>query len=715
MTADLSRVCWPTSSLGDALERLGRDAGLLHRELEASPPDNNSHPDREALAGLIRAEASRLGLEAQPAEVTYGELDGLLRSAAPALICLPGMNGPSLLAVSRRKGKSLLVLGPDLLIQELPIDQVRSALCREVEAPLQSTMDSILAAALTSDMPQQERARVEAAFLGELLASVPICGIWLLRLGPGASFLAQVRHAGLLRRIAAMAITHTFQYLLLILSWFAIGGGILRGHFDPGWLMAWVLVLFTLLPLQALTSWYQALLAIGGGGLLKRHLLHGVLRLEPEEIRNQGAGQLLGRVIESEAVESLALNAGLVNLLAVIDLVVAGAVLKLGAGGWLHVALLAGWIIVAFVIGWSYWSRCLDWTSQRLGMTHDLVEKMAGHRTRLVQELDERRHQGEDEAVERYLRVSQAMDHTGALAASFISPGWLILGIIGLAPAFISSSASTAKLAVGLGGVLLANQALDKLMIGLVQIAQAAISWSQVSPISRAATRPETIGCPAFACARLSNPKRACEPELLLEAHDLVFRHSSRSEPVLQGLNLRIYQSERLLLEGVSGSGKSTLASLLSGLRAPQSGSILLGGLDHTTLGSEEWRRRVAMVPQFHENHIMTESLAFNLLMGRRWPPTPEDLNEAEEVCRELGLGDLLERMPAGLSHMVGETGWQLSHGERSRVFIARALLQQPDLIIFDESFGALDPENLLKVLRCASQRANTMLAIAHP
>jgi len=72
----------------------------------------------------------------------------------------------------------------------------------------------------------------------------------------------------------------------------------------------------------------------------------------------------------------------------------------------------------------------------------------------------------------------------------------------------------------------------------------------------------------------------------------------------------------------------------------------------------------------------------------------------AEVLCRELGLGDLLERMPAGLLQMVGETGWQLSHGERSRLYIARALLQGADMIILDESFGALDPETLRRALR---------------
>ncbi len=64
---------------------------------------------------------------------------------------------------------------------------------------------------------------------------------------------------------------------------------------------------------------------------------------------------------------------------------------------------------------------------------------------------------------------------------------------------------------------------------------------------------------------------------------------------------------------------------------------------------------------------------------------------------------------------MVGEGGWQLSHGERSRIYIARALLQKAELVILDESFAALDPENLQTALQCTMEQAETLVVIAHP
>ena len=75
----------------------------------------------------------------------------------------------------------------------------------------------------------------------------------------------------------------------------------------------------------------------------------------------------------------------------------------------------------------------------------------------------------------------------------------------------------------------------------------------------------------------------------------------------------------------------------------------------------------------------------------------------------------LLERMPAGLQQLVGETGWQLSHGEKSRLYIARALLQGAQILILDESLAALDPQTLRRSLACVLERAPTILVIAHP
>jgi ATP-binding cassette subfamily B protein len=305
------------------------------------------------------------------------------------------------------------------------------------------------------------------------------------------------------------------------------------------------------------------------------------------------------------------------------------------------------------------------------------------------------------------------MDRSAAWLMAFVPRGWMLVGLAGIAPAFISGRGTPAGLAVALGGILLAFRALMGLATGLWNLVGAAIAWKQVAPLFHAAARAEMTGSPSRAI-REDTPANRSEGPAVVEAHDLVFRYRERGEPVLRSCSLRISAGDRILLEGPSGGGKSTLASLLTGLRSPESGLLLAGGLDRQTLGSQGWRRRVAAAPQFHENHVLTATFAFNAVMGRERALQPGDLEEVETICGELGLTGLLQRMPAGALQLVGETGWQLSHGERSRLYIARALLQDPELIVLDESLAALDPENLRLALECVLRRARALLVIAH-
>jgi ATP-binding cassette subfamily B protein len=100
--------------------------------------------------------------------------------------------------------------------------------------------------------------------------------------------------------------------------------------------------------------------------------------------------------------------------------------------------------------------------------------------------------------------------------------------------------------------------------------------------------------------------------------------------------------------------------------------------------------------------------------MGGEWPPPADGFDRAERLLRDLGLGGTLDRMPSGVLQTVGETGWQLSHGERSRLFLARALLQNPDVLILDESFAQLDPQTMGLALDAVVSRAPAVLLIAH-
>ncbi|MFL6263427.1 MAG: ATP-binding cassette domain-containing protein [Thermoanaerobaculia bacterium] len=702
MTDALSTLVWPADRLGEVFHALARAAGLSP---ETEVPGGPAGP--EAAGPWIETAAARMGLEAEEVEVPYAEVDELIGRAAPALLRLPA--GQGFLAVLR-SGRRTLLLGPDHRPQRVSADSVRGLLRGELDGRVGPEVDALLERAR---VPPERRPRARAAMLRERLGQSRIGGCWLLGLPAGGGFRGQLRRAGVGRLAGRMAGAHAMQHVLLLASWWVLGKGVLAGHLDRGWLLAWALLLLTVAPFRALELWSAGLLTTRAGSLIKRRLMTGVLRLELEEIRHQGVGQLLGRTLSSEAVELLILTGGHVGLVALTEIVLAVPILAAGSGGWLHALLLIAWVGVSLLLCRGYFRDRRAWTAARLAMTHDLVEQMVGHRTRIAQQAPELWHEGEDRALEGYLRLSVAMDRRAALLRVVIPRGWLVISLLALAPGFVSGSATPAGLAVALGGALFAYKSFWKLVRGLTDLAEAAVSWEQVAPVFRAAGREERASMPSITAP--APRERREEGAVVVEAHDLVYRYGERADPVLRGCDLTVRSGERILLEGPSGGGKSTLASLLVGLRQPQSGLLLLEGLDRHSLGDEGWRRRAVAAPQFQENHVLVDTFAFNLLMGRDWPPRPADLEEAEAVCRELGLGPLLDRMPAGLQQMVGESGWQLSHGEKSRLYIARALLQRAELVVLDESFAALDPESLRQALSCVLGRARTLMVIAHP
>ena len=716
---DPADCAWPPQRANEAVGLLARRSGLAASGSTTADEEWRAGvaPDvaETALGQWIEEVAERLGLEIEVAEAPHSEAVRLVRGCGPALLRIPRPTdgaGHGLIAILGCRGKRVRLLGPDLAIRRVAAQRVANWLCRELEEPVLPRVERLLE---RLDVSPRRATRARAALLQERLRQARVAGCWLLRLPPGASFWRQMTDAGLVKDLARFLALYATSYCMMLLAWWMLGRGALEGHLSRDWLLAWALVLVSLVLPQQWSNWSQAKLAAGAGTLLKRRLLHGALQLDPDEIRHQGAGQLLGRVIESEAMQTHALMGGFLASLGGVELLLSTWVLGQGAAGGLHVLLLGLWLLVTLVIGWRFFEQRRRWTADRLEMTHDLVESLVGHRTRLAQERQEGWHAREDRLLEAYLASSRSMDgqRTWLVVSSF---AWIPVGIAGLLPAFVVGQDSVAALALSIGGVLLSFRAFNKLSRGFTYLAGAWISWQQAAPIFKAAARPPA----GRVASRVELP--SCEDSAdaaggqpLLEAQDLVYRYRDRARPVFDGCSLQIRSGDRILVEGPSGGGKSTLAAILTRLRSPDSGLLLLGGLDRHTVTPAVWRRHVVSAPQFHENHVFTETFAFNLLMGRGWPPTHQELVEAEAVCRELGLGELLERMPAGLLQLVGETGWQLSHGERSRLFMARALLQGTDVVILDESFAALDPENFHRALHSALKRARTLLVIAHP
>jgi ATP-binding cassette, subfamily B, bacterial len=712
MTEDVARYAWPAGRLGEAMEALGRHAGLIAGASRGlSPPGPVLAAEGEALDRWVEAAAAWLGFEAEPAETPYPEVAALVVSGGPALVRLPSAGAPSFLALLRGTRRHARLLTPELRVVRVAAAPVRAALRRGAEARLSAEVDGILE---TTGVRRSRRPRARSAMLAQLLAGARATSGWQLRTAGDAPVLAQAAEAGLPSQLALLVFAEAATSALWVGSWWLLGWICSADRPDPGWLLAWVLLLATSLAGRLGVTALVGAVAIRAGSILKRRLLAVSLGMDPDVARRTGVGRLYGLVMESGAIDGLGLSGGLAALAPATELVLAVGILALGSGGWPHAGLLVATIAATLGLAARYAGLRQRWTEERLEATHELVERMVGHRTRLAQEPRGLRHEDEDLALDHYARTSDRLDHIGSVLRIVVPRGWLIVGLLGLAPAFIAGEASASGLAVGLGGVLLAYQALGVVCGSIEGIAAAWVAWRLLAPLRETGAGREPPAHPDYA---VPPPRPAVEGDAppRLDARELTFAYPGPRGPVLCGASIAVRDGARILLQGRSGGGKSTLAALLAGLRAPTSGLLLWDGLDPGTLGALGWRRRVALAPQFHENHVLMGPLAFNLLMGRRWPPRREDLEEAERVCRALDLGALLDRMPAGIHQVVGETGWQLSHGERSRLYLARALLQGVDLIILDESFSALDPRTLRTALSYVMERAPALLVVAHP
>ena len=523
---------------------------------------------------------------------------------------------------------------------------------------------------------------------------------------PGTSFWQQLRANDLVWRLKLLLGAHLSETGMLLASWSLIGFGALSGRLDGGWLAAWALCLGSMVFLRAAVKSLQGTLAVGFGGLLKQRLLAGAMMTDAEVMRRKGAGELLGEPLEAEVIEGLGTSGGFEILMASLELVIVPFLLLHGSAARPEIALLAAWLIFCLLLFAANTRLRTDWTKQRFFVTQRSVENMTAHRTRIVQQTPFEWHRDEDSELQHYSELSEKLDRSTAWIEAALPRGYVIAALALLIPSFVAGGATSGQQAITLGTVLFAGAALERLTFGMARGAAAWIAWRTVKPMFDASARP--------VCQGVTVGHRSGD-EKVLQALDIIFTHQGRTAPVLKGCSLTMERGEFLLLEGDSGSGKSTLAALLAGLRRPSSGVILAGALDRQTLGDSAWRHRIAVAPQYHENHIFSAPLSFNLLLGRPYPHSPRDIEEAREICQELGLASLLERMPSGLDQMVGETGWQLSQGERSRVFLARALLQRAEVVVLDETLAALDPENLQQCLECVMRRAETLLLIAHP
>jgi ATP-binding cassette subfamily B protein len=170
-----------------------------------------------------------------------------------------------------------------------------------------------------------------------------------------------------------------------------------------------------------------------------------------------------------------------------------------------------------------------------------------------------------------------------------------------------------------------------------------------------------------------------------LEFRDVDFQYPGAEEPVLRGLSFRVRAGETTAIIGSTGAGKTTLISLVPRLFDATAGSVLVDGVDVREQDMDELWARIGLVPQ--RPYLFTGTVASNLRYGNP-DATDDELWRALEIAQAR---DFVEAMPGGLEAPIAQGGTNVSGGQRQRLAIARALVHEPSIYLFDDSFSALD------------------------
>ena len=201
---------------------------------------------------------------------------------------------------------------------------------------------------------------------------------------------------------------------------------------------------------------------------------------------------------------------------------------------------------------------------------------------------------------------------------------------------------------------------------------------------------------------------------LEIKQADIEFRnvgfHYNEDRRILEDVSFTLKDGEKLAIVGPSGAGKSTIARLLFRFYDVSRGQILISGQDIAGVTQQSLREAIGIVPQ--DTVLFNDSILYNIQYAR----PQSSFEEVREVARLADIDRFIEALPQGYDTVVGERGLKLSGGEKQRVAIARVLLKDPAILVFDEATSSLDSQSEKNILGALTRisRNKTTLVIAH-
>lgn len=437
------------------------------------------------------------------------------------------------------------------------------------------------------------------------------------------------------------------------------------------------------------------------GARLFRHLL----ALPISYFQTRRVGDSVARVRELENIRNFLTSSGLTLIIDLLFTVIFIAVLFFYSPllTWIVLASLPVYIGIS-VLATPLFQKRLDEKFQRGAENQAfLVESVAGIETLKAMAVEPQMQRRWEEQLAGYVAASFRVISLGNVASQSVQ--------------FVSKLVTAAILYIGaklvisgqltVGELVAFNLLAGRVSAPILRLAQtwqdfhqARLSISRLGDILNTAPEP------------LYNPNRMTLPDLRGEIsfEHVTFRYRIDGPEILHNVSFDIQSGQIIGIVGQSGSGKSTLAKLVQRLYVPESGRVLIDGIDIAQIEPAWLRRQIGVVLQ--DSVLFNRSVRDNIALAD--PSTPADRVIAAATLA--GAHDFILSLPEGYDTIVGERGSTLSGGQRQRIAIARALITEPRILIFDEATSALDYESERMVQQNMGEiaRGRTVLIIAH-
>jgi len=432
--------------------------------------------------------------------------------------------------------------------------------------------------------------------------------------------------------------------------------------------------------------------------------------LAPARLMQYRSGDLLTRIVaDIETLENFYLRVVIPPLAAVL-VTILGCLILGSFDVWLAVALLAFIVVTGVVLPlasrWLSRQPAAELIATRAELNASLVDEVQGIADLLAY--------GQEDAYQaRALSLSQQLNRVQERLAAIRGIG------NGLAALFASLAALTVLF---MAIPLVTAGKIDGVFLALLPLTAIAC-FEAVQPLAHAFQMLESSQAAARRIFELIDSKPAvvdpvapapadqpASRAVSIEVRDLRFRYAPDEPPVLDGVSFSVPAGGRVALVGANGSGKSTVVNLLLRFWDTDEGTIRIGGRELRTVGADDVRGLLGVVPQ--HTHLFNASIRDNLYLAN-----PE-ASEADLVaaCQQAQLHDFVRSLPQGYDTLVGENGLLLSGGERQRLAIARAILKDAPILILDEATSHLDALTAARVWQALDRfmAGRTTIIISH-